>query len=397
MKEKIKEFMKLTKEFIIKNKIVVVFSVLILFLILGYMVGSINSSKESVMKKFEIGLEEGSASKLKDVIRVNNKKISKKELKPLIDYYKGQNSEVNTIIDSLNSTGKSKVFELIEDKGIFFDDYYINLKTLQLKINSNYKDASIYLNDSSIKQGEVIKNLIPGSYKISGILKNKYGDMKATENIVLMDNKDIELKLDGILVSVESEFKDAKVLINGEDSGIKVSDFKNIGPMPSDGSIKLSLSNDFPWGTITGEEVTLEDVPNMALSLKITNDKLWSDIDNSMNIFYKSVFNSLNSEDKNEIQLTTEDTKNKIYSILEEKYFILKNKYTLISLNLDKDKSNFQYKNGEYVGTVVCDVNYDTSKVLFGIGREERSKKFLTKVKFKDNQWIITDIENFSL
>ncbi|WP_024613490.1 hypothetical protein [Clostridium sp. Ade.TY] len=397
MKEKIKEFMKLTKEFIIKNKIVVVFSVLILFLILGYMVGSINSSKESVMKKFAIGLEEGSASKLKDVIRVNNKKISKKELKPLIDYYKGENSEVNTIIDSLNSTGKSKVFELIEDKGIFFDDYYINLKTLQLKINSNYKDASIYLNDNNIKQGEVIKNLIPGSYKISGTLKNKYGDMKATENIVLMDNKDIELKLDGILVSVESEFKDAKVLINGEDSGIKVSDFKNIGPMPSDGSIKLSLSNDFPWGTITGEEVTLEDVPNVALSLKITNDKLWSDIDNSMNIFYKSVFNSLNSEDKNEIQLTTEDTKNKIYSILEEKYFILKNKYTLISLNLDKDKSNFQYKNGEYVGTVVCDVNYDTSKVLFGIGREEKSKKFLTKVKFKDNQWIITDIENFSL
>lgn len=397
MKEKIKEFMKLTKEFIIKNKIVVVFSVLILFLILGYMVGSINSTKESVMKKFEIGLEEGSASKLKDVIRVNNKKISKKELKPLIDYYKGENSEVNTIIDSLNSTGKSKVFELIEDKGIFFDDYYINLKTLQLKINSNYKDASIYLNDNSIKQGEVIKNLIPGSYKISGTLKNKYGDMKATENIVLMDNKDIELKLDGILVSVESEFKDAKVLINGEDSGIKVSDFKNIGPMPSDGSIKLSLSNDFPWGTITGEEVTLGDVPNVALSLKITNDKLWSDIDNSMNIFYKSVFNSLNSEDKNEIQLTTEDTKNKIYSILEEKYFILKNKYTLISLNLDKDKSNFQYKNGEYVGTVVCDVNYDTSKVLFGIRREEKSKKFLTKVKFKDNQWIITDIENFSL
>lgn len=397
MKEKLKELMESTKVFIIKNKFIVAFSILILFLIMGYMLGSINSNKESVMKKFELGLEEGNYSKLKDVLRINGKKISRKELKPLIEYYKGENSEANTIVNALNSTGKSKVFELTEDKGLFLDDYYISLKTLELKVTSNYKDASIYLNDNSIKQGEVLKNLIPGSYKLSGSLKNKYGEMKSTENIVLMDNKDVELKLDGVLVSVESEFKDANVLINGEDSEIKVSDFKNIGPMPSDGSIRLSLSNDFPWGTTKGEEVTVKDVPNISLSLNITNDKLWSEIDNTMNSFYKSVFNSLNNEDKNEIQLTTEGTKNKIYSILEEKYFILKNKYTLISLELDKEKSKFQYKNGEYVGTVVCNAHYDTSKVLFGIGREEKSKKFLTKVLYKNNEWIITDIENFSL
>lgn len=397
MREKLKELMGDIKVFIIKNKFIVVFSVLMIFLIMGYMLGSINSNKESVMKKFELGLEEGSYNKLKDVLRINGKKISRKELKPLIEYYKGENSEVNTIVDALNSTGKSKVFELKEDKGLFLDDYYISLKTLELKVTSNYKDASIYLNDNSIKQGEVLKNLIPGIYKLSGNLKNKYGEMKSTENIVLMDNKDVELKLNGLLVSVESEFKDANVLVNGENSEIKVSDFKNIGPMPSDGTIKLSLSNNFPWGTIKGEEVTVKDVPNISLSLNITNDKLWSEIDNTMNLFYKSVFNSLNNEDKNEIQLTTEGTKNKIYSILEEKYFILKNKYTLISLELDKEKSKFQYKNGEYIGTVVCNANYDTSKVLFGIGREEKSKKFLTKVLYKNNEWIITDIENFSL
>lgn len=380
-----------------ENKKIFISGIVVIFLILGYMVGNVSSSKEGVLKKFEVGLKEGNANKVSDVVRINGKKVSKKELKPLIDYYKGKDNEINNIVKSLNKDGKSEIFSLVTENRIFKDKYYISLQTFSLKVTSNYDDAKLFLNDKEISQGEIIKNLIPGNYKISGTLQNKYGEMKGEQNILLMSDSEVKLNLDGVLVTAQSEFKDAKVLINGEDSGLLVKDFKDIGPIPSDGSVELSLIKDFPWGTIQGDEVPVTDVPDISLKINFENDELWSEIKKTMDTFYNSVFNALNNEDKNEIQGTTSSAKNKIYSTLEENYFVFKNKYDLISINIDKEKSNFQYNNGEFKGTVVCDVKYDVSKVLFGIGREEKNKSFLTKVVYKNNEWVVDDIENFSL
>ncbi|MDQ0148529.1 hypothetical protein ACFO6R_01730 [Eubacterium multiforme] len=386
------------KYFFKSNIKILVIICIAVFLSLGYIVGNTRTTKDQVLKNLEIGLEKGKLSKLNDVIRVDNKKIPKDNLKPLAQYYKGKDSEVNNVINDLKENNSKSIFKLEEEKGLFFNKYYVELKTFNLSVISNFDEADITLNNKEkIKSGETLKNLIPGDYKVSGYIDNKYGKIKKEENITLMKNETVNLKLDGIVVTVDSNFKDATVFINGEDSGIKVSDFKDIGPMPSDGSIKLSIKKEFPWGEIAGTEEEVKEIPDIRLNLNISNEKLWSDVNTSIDKFYKSVFEALNDEDKNVITMATDEAKNKIYSVLEKNYFILKNKYDMVSLNIDKDKSKFEYKNGEYIGTIVCNVQYNTSKIFLGLGKQENTKKFLTRVVYKNGEWVINNVENFSL
>lgn len=386
------------REFLKKNLKIIILIGIVMFLLSGYFVGNMRTTKEQLFKKLEIGLEDGSVSKLQDIIRVNDKKLKKKDLAPLIAYYKGQDSQVNNVIDGVKEGNEKSIFELVNEKGIFGDNYYVNLKTFNLKVVSNFKDANIYLNGKEkVNSGDTLNNLIPGKYKISGSIANEYGEIKKEEEISLMKDETVELKLDGIMVTVDSKFGDANVFINGKDSGIKCEDFRNIGPMPTDGSIKLSIQKEFPWGVVKGEESEVLQTPNISLKLDISNDALWNEINTSLNTFYKSVFEALNSEDKGAIEGATNEAMDKIYSVIEKQYFILKNNYEMKSLDIDKEKSNFQYKNGEYKATIVCEVKYDTSKVLFGLGRKENSKKFLTKLIYKSNKWTVDDVENFSL
>lgn len=386
------------KEFFKKNTKILVVIFIVVFLFLGYMVGNTRTTKDQVLKNLEIGLQKGSLYKLDSIIRVDDKKVPKNDLKPLVQYYKGKNSEVNNVIDDLKENNSKSIFKLESEKGLFFDKYYVELKTFNLSVISNFDGADITLNNKEkIKSGETLKKLIPGNYKLVGVVDNKYGKIKKEENITLMNNQTVNLKLDGVLVTVDSSFKDADVLVNGEDSGIKVENFKDVGPMPSDGSIKLSLKKEFPWGVITGTEEEVREISDINLNLNISNEKLWNDVNTSISEFYKSVFEALNEEDKNVITMATEEAKNKIYSVLEKNYIILKNKYNISSLNIDKDKSKFEYKDGEYTGTVVCNVKYNISKFLFGLGKEENTKKFLTRVVYKNGEWVINSVENFSL
>lgn len=405
IKEYIVKFMSKTKEFLSKaiellkgNFKIFILVFIIVSLFLGYFVGNIRTTRDKVLRNLEIGLEEGKTSKLTDVIRVDGKKVSKKDLAPLVNYYKGQDSSVKNIIDQIKIGSENCIFNLVNKKSIFGNDYYVNLKTFNLKVLSNLEEADILINKKKkVNSGDTLDNLIPGKYTISGSINNKYGKIKKEEDITLMKDETVNLNLDGVLVTVNSDFKDASVLINGKDSGIKVCDFKNIGPMPTDGSIKLSIEQELPWGVIKGKEHEVLQNSDISLNLDIVNDKLWDEVNKSLETFYKSVFESLNNEDKNLISGATDEVKNKIYRVLEQYYLFMKNKYEIKSLNIDKEKSSFKYKDGQYMGTVVCDVQYDTSKAIFGFNKKENSKKFLTKVLYKNGTWIIYDIENFSL
>lgn len=370
---------------------------IIAFLFLGYFLGNIRTTKEQTFRDLEIGLEEGNTSKLTDIIRVDGKKVSKKDLAPLVNYYKGQDSSVNNIIDQIKSGSESCILKLVDKKNILGDSYYFDLKTFNLKVSSNLEETEICINNKKINSGDTLENLIPGKYTITGSVSNKYGKIKKEEDIILMKDEDIKLNLNGVMLTVDSDFKDTDVFINGKNSGIKVSDFKDIGPIPTDGSVKVSIEQELPWGSVKGQEKDVVQNSNIFLNLDIVNDKLWNEVNDTLDIFYKSVFKALGNEDKNLINCSTDKVKDKVYKVLKENYIFMKNKYEIESLNIDKDKSSFKYKDGEYKGTVVCDVKYNTSKVIFGFNKKESSKKFLTKVLYKDGKWIIYDIENFSL
>lgn len=386
------------KTFFKKNLKWIVGVVIIIFLGLGYYIGNITTTKSQVLKELNIALKEGNARKLTKIIEVNNEKVNKEEIEPLVEYFKGKDEIVNNAINKISRDNKTEIFELVSKKGLFKDKYYINLKTFNITLNSNFKNAQIYIDENDkYRPKDTIRNLIPGNYKITGEVKSEYGDIKTEKDITLMKDENVDINLSAVMATVSSNVKDASVIINGKDSDILVKNFKDIGPMPTDDTVKISLRKEFPWGTIDSKEVEVKDNKNININIDIANDRLWDEAQNTVNKFYKSVMDALNNEDKSLIEASTEKARDKIYGILEKNYFIFKNQYDMTSLNIDKEKSHFEYNNGDYKGTVVCDVNYDVSMKLFGLLKDENSKSFFTKLIYKDNKWIVDDVENFSL
>lgn len=408
LRDKTAEYTKLLKypnklkllEFGSKYKKILIPIVLILCLCFGYFLGTPKNNSQQVLNKLQVGLEDGNVRTLNSIIKVNGKKATGNELKPLAKYFQNRSDKVSEFVDLVKNNGTSKIMELKKEKGFLGDNYYIDLKTFDLKVNSNLSNTNITLDGQQIEQGKVVKNLIPGEYTLEGTVDSKYGLIKETGEIAVVDNTNINLDLRGDTVTVKSPYKDATVLINGVSSGKTVEQFKDIGPMPVDGSVSLSIEKQFPWGKVEGPKVQLENNSEVNLTLNMANDALWYEVDSVIQGFYSSVFTALNNESKDSITGASDDAKNKIYSILEKNYVFLKNDYKLDNLTIDKEKSNFTYENGMYKGTVVCDVNYTISKNIFGIigiSNTKENKKFFTNVIYKDGKWIVNNVENFSL
>ena len=124
-----------------------------------------------------------------------------------------------------------------------------------------------------------------------------------------MDNNKIDIPLNGTLVTVKSSFGDSNVYINGEDSGIKVKDFKDVGPFPKDGSSYLTIKCNTPWGEIYSKKFYIEDHPEIKIELDLKDTIIKEDVEKVLKEFYSSVFQALNSEDKNDIRNAKDEVK----------------------------------------------------------------------------------------
>ena len=131
--------------------------------------------------------------------------------------------------------------------------------------------------------------------------------------------------------------------------------------------------------------------------MPISNETLEGDLTNIITKFYESVFVALNKQNKKYIENCTNDIKNKIYSSVEKKYILFKNKYSNLKINIDFDNSQYFYTDDTYRATIVANVQYDVSKAILDINKETYTKSFFTRIVYKDDKWIVEDVDNFNL
>lgn len=375
-----------------------IFIVLIFFLFFGYFIGRINTSREYILSSLEMALKNNDISALSDIVKVDGERANKKSLESLIQYYSSGNNKVDSLITNLKTNSETKDFKLECKKYFFWNMYYLDVKTYKITINSNFEDGKFTVgNIGTIKSGKVLKGVIPGSYNINGVLNSNYETIKTSKEVVIMEDKNIEIDFPARVIKIDSEFQDADVYVNGKDIRRKVKDMKDFGPVPTNGTVSIHLEKEFPWGRNKGEEVVITDTPIINITIPISNETLEEDITNVINIFYESVFLSLNKQDKRYIENCIEETKNKIYSSVEEKYILFKNKYSNLKMNIDFENSQYFYENNTYRATIVVNVQYDVSKVILNLSKETYSKSFFTRIVYKDDNWIVEDIDNFNL
>ena len=368
------------------------------FLFFGYFLGRINTSREYILSKLEMSLKNSDTSTLSDIVKVDGERVKEKKLESLVEYYSNGNNKIDTLITNLKNNNETKDFKLQSKKYFFWNMYYLDVKTFNIKIKSNFEEGNFILgNSGKVKAGETIKNVIPGNYKITGSLNSNYEEIKTSKEIVVMEDKEIELNFPATKITINSDFQDAEVYINGKDIKKEVKDLKDFGPVPTDGTVSVYLEKDFPWGRNKGEEVKITENPTINLTVPISNETLEGDLTNIITKFYESVFVALNKQNKKYIENCTNDIKNKIYSSVEKKYILFKNKYSNLKINIDFDNSLYFYTDDTYRATIVANVQYDVSKAILDINKETYTKSFFTRIVYKDDKWIVEDVDNFNL
>lgn len=386
-----------------KTKIILAFS-LALLVLLSYSITVKVNSKSYTIKKIYNALEKNDSKDLGKLLTIEgtDKKLSEEQIKPIMEFYSSNKGRIAELTSALNSDKEIYSMKLTSEDGFLGNNYGLTTNYKELTIKTDFEDATLSINgvtEGVINKEKKVSLIAPGVYKIKLDYKGKDASLTNEKEITLTENQEVEMKLNGIKVSVKSNYENANILINDKDTAVKAKDFLNKGPFPTDGSYKISMKYNTPWGEIKSEEVPITNNPEIHLNLELKNESLKTQLEPVMEKFYNSVFLSLNNGNKEDITGTTKEVKDKIYDILNEKYFLFKNIYKLESLEVDLNKSKITFENNQYKGNIVTSVNYLIKKDMLGIPLKSKSvtQNFFIEVVYKNGAWVISNVENFTL
>ena len=389
-----KEFKSLFKERKLELSIISV----VIFVILIFLFSSFTLSKEKLLKKFELALINGNSNSLAKCVKLEDKDIASKELKPLIDGYDKNKLRINKIVNEIRRNGESENFKLKIKKGFLYDKYYIDINTINVKFTTNISDVNVeFLNKRFNLINEAEFNIIPGEYSLSYKYKTKYGDISESKIINLMEDKIVEVNIDANYITLYSNYDDAKVFINNVDTGLISKEIKNYGPLPKDKDIKVFIQREFPWGIIKSEEISVGNNQYINLNIGMVNDRLNNMINETVDSFYSSVFNALNNKDKNLISGSIELVKEVVYNYMNEKAFLFRNSYEISDLAVEIEKSDFKYEEGIYKASLLTKVEYSVYKKIFPFAKNYNEASFIINLEYEDNKFIVNGIQKIEI
>lgn len=273
------------------KKPLIILAIIILLLGSFYKIGDVLTSSEKFVNKFEKAVASGDINTMNSLISCDDSRLAldNKNMKILLTYFKENPSYLNKVINTLknqsidvnlskdknlkaNYIGNDKNSILnLKAKGkklLFFNDYTLTITPNFIDINVKCKDAKISLNNKELCTtnsndfNKEIGPLMPGKHKISAIYKGKYttlNDLKEVDTIKTSpgENKvSINLIENAQYIDIEytDGYDDAKLFVNGKDTGITVSEAKNFGPINENSKIYALKKSDSK--TFKSEEIT---------------------------------------------------------------------------------------------------------------------------------------------
>ena len=381
-----------------RNRLKFVIMFISIFAILIFLLSSFSLSKEEVLSKFESALINGNPSTLAQYVKVENEKVSSKELQPLIDGYDKDKVRIKKIVNELRKVGKSGNFTVESRKGFLKEKYYIDINTINVSFITNINDVDIEFSNKRFNLIDKAEfDVIPGTYKVLYTYKTEYGDISESKIVNLMEDETVEINVDGRYITLYSNFDDAQVFINDLDTGLEAKDVKNYGPLPKDKDIKIHLEREFPWGKINSEEVLISNDQYIKLDINMVNDELNNMIDEKVNEFYFSSFEALNSKDKSLILGATEEVKDMVYNYINEKAFLLSNNYEITDLSVEIEKSDFKYEDNIYKASLVTRIDYSVYKKLLPFVKNSNESSFILNLEYENEDFIIKGIQKIDI
>ena len=386
------------KKIIKKNKLIVVslFSFIIFMLVSMFFL--INLNQDKIIDKLNEALLNENKIRISKFVMVNEKKVSEQELEPLIKYYNENQEKITNLINGLRTEGRYGTFKVIVKKNMFYKRYYININTVEIEFTSNLNNIEVEFGNKKFKlMNEAKFDVIPGIYELKYTYKTEYGDITEKVNLSIVENKKINLDVNGNYITLYSNFNDAEVFINDKYTGLSVKDIVNFGPIPRDKEILIKLKKEFPWGKIESEEIDISNKEYLKLDINMANDNLINMINQDISKFYNSVFEALNKKNKDEILNCTEEVKDTIYSYINEKSILFSNNYEINNINVEIEKSDFRYEDYIYKASILTKASYNISKNLLPFLETKYENYFLLNLEYVENGFKVIRIQKVNI
>jgi uncharacterized membrane protein YvbJ len=241
-------------------------SIIAILLIIFFKTGNALTQPSKVVSNFEKAISSDNKKELSNILYCKDKRleISEKSIAPLLSYFNENPSYLNTVtqalskealtikmtknLSNLDKNNSKDLFNVVYEgkKFIFFPNYKISIMPSFIQVNTSIKDVSLSLNDIKLGKSDTdnfskeFGPFIPGKYNLSAVYKGKYLSLNEPYSVNFFDNenmvdnkKNIDVLLNTNYIMVKSEYSDAKIFVNGKDTGIKAADAQNFGPLSS--------------------------------------------------------------------------------------------------------------------------------------------------------------------
>lgn len=165
------------------------------------------------------------------------------------------------------SEGHSSYAKLEQDgkKWGIFNHYTVQVNPVYAKVQSTEDATAVYIDNQ--QAGTVNSNstkkigpFLPGTHTVKGEVKNDYGKVENEQEINGANGEDVNVEFDwsDYAVYVSSDYDDATLFVNNEDTKTEIGDIDYLGPLPMDGSVNVYAKREFDSGEKKTEAVSIK-------------------------------------------------------------------------------------------------------------------------------------------
>ncbi|MBP1930153.1 zinc ribbon domain-containing protein [Ammoniphilus resinae] len=415
-----------------KQKRTLITLALLLIIAAGlYQVGASLTDKDRVIKQFEEAIIKGDSEKVANLLSSEDKRltIDGESIESFIKYFKDNPSSLNQTINILKEqseqfdqekenkikaavtnlfgSNNDTTFIALEKDGkkfLLYDNYDLRVKPYFLSVETNYPNTKIYLNDKEVAVSDQenfeteLGPFLPGVYKIKAVHEGQFTTLQNEQDLELFSNDDfnyVDLYLEGQYTNVDVNFKDAKLLVNGKDTGLISGDGQSLGPVTFDGSNKIVAEKQFPWGPASSEEMPITE-GYLSLIINPATDSVKEDIMKSTNEFVQGWIESFNALDASKAQSISAEKR----QLLEDYITKMKenqSKYKGVKKSITFDLDSFsiwETRDGNYYAELIAQEEF--SEVVYSAEEtnpvpEDKVSTMAYTLMYKDGKWMVTD------
>lgn len=388
----------------------IIVTLIIAIIVVGsssFMFGYYMSSKATLLNKFEGALLGDDPYKALKYMQLKGKgQLDQKNGDPFIQFIKENKDRGKDFVNQLRygDNNENNILRVKEKKGLLFKSYYVEVKDVYINLSTNLKDTEIYFNENlfyKVKENDFSQKfgpLVPGIYKVKGVYNGEYGrienEVKAT---VLSNEEGMNIQLKGSYLTLDGNYLESVVYLNGENTQKTIREFKDIGPIPA--TSKVYASKKFPWSSeeIKSEEQEVKDHSKLILNIDPMTEEVRKTLEETYKAFYKGFFEALSNGDTKYIKNTSDEIKNNLYKNYKKDRFIVSNSYAMDGLKWQKNAISIERKDGKFTSRAIADIRYKekTNLFVFNLNEIEVKKSFDTELTYdeKEDKWVITSVK----